>query len=48
MVTGTEGRKTVEIFTAVYRSQRDNSVVRWPLNPEIDKKDMDGRIKNEH
>ena len=31
MVTGEEGRKTVEIFTAIYRSQRDRRPVRFPL-----------------
>ena len=36
MVTGVEGRKTVEMFTAVYRSQRDGRPVRFPL-------DLDGR-----
>ena len=34
MVTGEEGRKTVEIFTAIYRSQRDGRPVRFPLAPE--------------
>ena len=33
MVTGEEGRKTVEIFTAIYRSQRDGRPVRFPLAP---------------
>jgi predicted dehydrogenase len=31
MVPGEEGRVTVEIFNAVYRSGRERSVVRWPL-----------------
>lgn len=31
MVNGREGRKTVEIFTAVYRSMKEGGVVRWPL-----------------
>ncbi len=34
MVTGIEGRKTVEIFTAIYRSRRDNTTIKWPLYPE--------------
>ena len=34
LVTGEEGRKTVEIFTAIYRSQRDGRPVRFPLLPE--------------
>lgn len=33
MMTGEEGRKTVELFTAIYRSQRDNRVVKFPLIP---------------
>jgi len=34
MVTGVEGRKTVEIFTAVYRSQRDRKAVSFPLESD--------------
>lgn len=34
IVTGEEGRKTVEIFTAIYRSQRDRRPVKFPLMPE--------------
>lgn len=45
LVTGEEGRKTVELFTAVYRSQRDRSPVRFPLLPETHKQDYDGRLK---
>jgi len=30
-ITGKEGRKTVEIFTAIYRSMQENQVVRWPI-----------------
>ncbi len=33
-VTGEFGRKTVELFTAIYRSTRDNLPVKFPLNPE--------------
>jgi len=44
LVSGTEGRKTVEIFTAVYRSCRDKTSIKWPLKPEINRNDMDGRI----
>jgi UDP-N-acetyl-2-amino-2-deoxyglucuronate dehydrogenase len=32
-VTGEAGRKTVELFTAIYRSTRDNAPVKFPLNP---------------
>jgi predicted dehydrogenase len=33
-VTGEDGRATVEIFEAIYRSQRTGSVVRFPLAAE--------------
>ncbi len=42
-VDGYDGRKTVELFTAVYRSQRDRLPVRFPLEPE-DRDDFDGRL----
>lgn len=42
LVTGEEGRKTVELFTAIYRSNRDHLPVRFPLFPES-REDMDGR-----
>ena len=44
MMTGEEGRNTVELFTAIYRSQRDNQVIQFPLVPEIGKNDLDGRL----
>jgi len=31
LVTGKEGRKTVELFTAIYRSMEINAPVKWPL-----------------
>ena len=43
-ITGEEGRKTVELFTAIYRSQRDKKPVKFPLAPESEKKDFDGRL----
>jgi len=43
MVTGNEGRKTVELFTAVYRSNRDQAPVKFPLEPESGP-DLDGRM----
>ena len=43
MVPGEEGRKTVEIFTAIYRSQRDSRPVKFPLAPETGRSDFDGR-----
>ncbi len=42
MITGEEGRVTVEIFTAIYRSTRDGKPVKWPLKPEHGY-DYDGR-----
>lgn len=43
LVNGEEGRKTVELFTAIYRSTRDNKPIKFPLKPEKGNK-MDGRI----
>jgi UDP-N-acetyl-2-amino-2-deoxyglucuronate dehydrogenase len=43
MVTGVEGRKTVEIFTAIYRSQRDGRPVKFPLDAEKGSEHFDGR-----
>jgi len=43
LVPGEEGRKTVEIFTAIYRSQRDRRPVKFPLRPETGRNDDDGR-----
>jgi len=43
LVPGGEGRKTVEIFTAIYRSQRDRRPVKFPLQPETGRNDYDGR-----
>jgi predicted dehydrogenase len=42
LITGEEGRVTVEIFTAIYRSTRDGLAVKWPLKPEYGY-DYDGR-----
>jgi predicted dehydrogenase len=35
LVDGIAGRRTVELFTAIYRSTRDNKVIKFPLEPEI-------------
>jgi predicted dehydrogenase len=43
LITGEFGRKTVELFTAIYRSTRDNVPVKFPLMPETGRDDMDGR-----
>lgn len=40
LVTGTDGRKVVELFTAIYRSTRDNKPIKFPLLAE---KGFDGR-----
>jgi len=42
-VTGEDGRRTVELFTAIYRSTRDNLPVKFPLKPEPG---FDGRTIN--
>jgi len=44
LVTGKEGRKTVELFTGIYRSNRDRRPVQFPLQPENDREDFDGRL----
>jgi UDP-N-acetyl-2-amino-2-deoxyglucuronate dehydrogenase len=33
-ITGEDGRRTVEVFTAIYRATRDRQPVRFPLAPE--------------
>lgn len=40
LVSGEDGRRTVELFTAIYRSSRDNTPVKFPLIPEPG---LDGR-----
>lgn len=44
LVNGVEGRKSVEIFTAIYRSQRDHTKVKFPLAAEEGSRDYDGRL----
>ncbi len=34
LISGEDGRKTVEIFTAIYRSQKTDAPVKFPLKPE--------------
>lgn len=46
-ITGEQGRVTVEIFTAIYRSTRDRKPVKWPLLPE-NQSDYDGRKPPHH
>jgi UDP-N-acetyl-2-amino-2-deoxyglucuronate dehydrogenase len=43
-VSGEEGRKTVELFTAIYRSMRDKAPVCFPLETLDGKDDFDGRL----
>lgn len=43
LVSGEDGRVTVELFTAIYRSTRDNQPVTFTLIPEYAKIDFDGR-----
>lgn len=43
-VTGKDGRVTVEIFTAIYRSNRDKKPVKFPVMPETGRYDFDGRL----
>lgn len=46
MTSGEEGRITVELFTAIYRSQRDNKPIKFPLEPEYNRNDFDGRLSS--
>jgi UDP-N-acetyl-2-amino-2-deoxyglucuronate dehydrogenase len=45
LIDGEEGRKTVELFTAIYRSKRDKKPIQFPLKPEQGT-DFDGRLKS--
>jgi len=45
LITGEDGRVTVEIFTAIYRSTRYHKPVKWPLLPEKGT-DFDGRLSD--
>lgn len=44
LITLEDGRRTVELITGIYRSQRDHKPVKFPLQPEYGT-DMDGRLK---
>jgi predicted dehydrogenase len=33
-VTGEDGRRTVELFAAIYRATRDRKAIRFPVTPE--------------
>ena len=43
-VNGQEGRKHVELFTAIYRSQRDRQPVKFPLLAQEGSGEFDGRL----
>ena len=45
-VSGREGRKHVELFTAIYRSQRDNHPVKFPLDSHAGSQEFDGRLSD--
>jgi UDP-N-acetyl-2-amino-2-deoxyglucuronate dehydrogenase len=45
-VSGREGRKHVEMFTAIYRSQRDNCPIKFPLDPIEGSFEFDGRLSD--
>lgn len=44
LITLEDGRRTVELITGIYRSQRDGKPIKFPLEPEYGT-DMDGRLK---
>ncbi len=44
LVDGYDGRRTVELFTAIYRSTRDRKPIEFPLKPER-LPNLDGRIR---
>jgi predicted dehydrogenase len=44
LITAESGRVTVEIFTAIYRSNRDRTPIKFPLQAEADNATMDGRV----
>ena len=46
LVSLEDGRRTVELITAVYRSYRDRKPVKFPLKPEYGD-DFDGRLAHE-
>ncbi len=44
IVDGAEGRKVVEMITALYRSQRDGLPIKFPVRPEPNAQSYDGRL----
>ena len=47
LVTAADGRRTVELFTAIYRSQRNRRPVSFPLEVETGREDFDGRLQKD-
>ena len=47
LVTGEQGRQTVELFTGIYRATRDRCAIRFPLLPEVERDDFDGRRRRQ-
>ncbi len=47
LVTGQDGRRVVELFTAIYRCRRDRQPVRFPVRSEPDNPIFDGRLCEE-
>ena len=47
LVTGQDGRRVVELFTAIYRCRRDRRPVRFPVQSEPDNQTFDGRLCEE-
>ena len=43
LITGEQGRQTVELFTGIYRATRDKCALRFPLQPETERDGFDGR-----
>jgi len=43
LITGEQGRQTVELFTGIYRANRDRCAIGFPLLPEAGRDDFDGR-----
>ena len=43
-VTGRDGRMSVEVFTAIFRSTRDRRAVSFPVEAETGRSDFDGRL----
>ncbi len=46
MITGTDGRKTVEVITAIYKSGFSGQIVKFPIGREDDYYTFEGLLKN--